>query len=117
MGKYFIAHITIGIQTVSAQNRSCVLPDSCHDIRWSVVMRPPVCSLVMSALVSGMVRRGHMSDTEVAEIEDMLNTSHMEDMEHLDILRPPHSHMSHRHEAAVHVSTFGSCKFIQRGYC
>ena len=56
-----------------------------------------------------------MSDTEVAEIEDMLNTSHMEDMEHLDILRPPHSHMSHRHEAAVHVSTFGSCKFIQRG--
>ena len=53
-----------------------------------------------------------MSDTEVAEIEDMLNTSHMEDMEHLDILRPPHSHMSHRHEAAVHVSTFGSCKSI-----
>ena len=43
-----------------------------------------------------------MSDTEVAEIEDMLNTSHMEDMDHLDILRPPHSHMSHRHEEAVH---------------
>ena len=68
--------------------------------------------MVDGGLDPGMVRRGHMSDTEVAEIEDMLNTSHMEDMEHLDILRPPHSHMSHRHEAAVHVSTFGSCKFI-----
>ena len=49
-----------------------------------------------------MVRRGRMSHTEVAEIEDMLNTSRMEDMDHLDILRPPHTLMRHRHEAAVH---------------
>ena len=59
-------------------------------------------SLVLAAVgVSGMVRRGRMSDTEVAEIEDMLNTSQMEHMDHLDILRPPHSHMNHRHEAPV----------------
>ena len=66
-------------------------------------MVPPVWSLILSAVwVRGMVRRGRMSDTEVAEIEDMLNTSRMEDMDHLDILRPPHTLMRHRHEAAVH---------------
>ena len=64
-------------------------------------MRPPVWSLVLSA-VSGMVRRGRMSDTEVAEIEDMLNTSQMEHVDHLDILSPPQSHIIHRHKATAH---------------
>ena len=66
-------------------------------------MEPLVLSVVLSAVsVSGMVRRGGMSDTEVAEIEDMLNDSQMEDMDHLEILRPPHTHMSHRDNRAVH---------------
>lgn len=98
---------TIDIQTVNAQNSSCVGPlvmtSRPSIVVLTVVMRPPVWSLVLAAAgVSGMVRRGHMSDTEVAEIEDMLNTSQMENMDHLDILPPPHSHMNHRHEAPVH---------------
>ena len=75
-----------------------------HDIHCpslcSVVMRPPVWSLVLSA-VWGMVRRGRMSDTEVAEIEDMLNTSQTEHVDHLEILNPPQSHIIHRHEALL----------------
>ena len=43
-----------------------------------------------------------MSDPEVAEIEDMLNTSQMEHLEHLDILSPPQSHIIHRHKATAH---------------
>ena len=65
-------------------------------------MRPPVWSLVLSA-VSGMVRRGQMSDTEVAEIEDMLNTSQMEHVDNLEILSPPQSQIIHRHEGTAHL--------------
>ena len=66
-------------------------------------MRPPVWSLVLSAVL-GMVRRGRMSDTEVAEIEDMLNTSKTEHVDHLEILNPPQSNKIHRHGAIAHKS-------------
>ena len=39
-----------------------------------------------------------MSDTEVAEIEDMLNTSKTKHVGHLEILNPPQSNIIHRHE-------------------
>ena len=58
-----------------------------------------------------MERKGDMSDKEMAEIEDMLNTVNDDgDMTNLVILPPPSTEMFHRDERIL-------CKVGDKTYC
>ena len=67
--------------------------------------------LLLLSSVHSMRRTGRLSDTDIAHIEDMLNSleSHGE-MSSIDIPPPPHSKMSHRDQRIL-------CRIGDKDYC
>ena len=68
------------------------------------------CPFLAFCKTSGMERKGKMSDKEMAEIEDMLNTIGENDMRHIFIPPPPITELIHRDRRIL-------CKVGSMSYC